>query len=207
MIMLDKAKNLDTAFQQLRQFCIIWMLVCTALSLFAISKTFALLQASERRVYILSSGKVLEALAGDRKENLPVEARDHVRSFHQYFFTLDPDDQVINANIGRALYLADGSAKRLYDNLKENGYYAGVISGNISQQVAVDSVSLDIGSYPYYFRCRATQTIIRPTSITTRSLVTEGWLRNCSRSDHNPHGFLIERWRTLENKDVKVEAR
>ena len=205
--MLDKAKNLDTAFQQLRQFCIIWMLVCTALSLFAISKTFALLQASERRVYILSSGKVLEALAGDRKENLPVEARDHVRSFHQYFFTLDPDEQVINANIGRALYLADGSAKRLYDNLKENGYYAGVISGNISQQVAVDSVSLDIGSYPYYFRCRATQTIIRPTSITTRSLVTEGWLRNCSRSDHNPHGFLIERWRTLENKDVKVEAR
>ena len=207
MIMLDKAKNLDTAFQQLRQFCIIWMLVCTALSLFAISKTFALLQASERRVYILSSGKVLEALAGDRKENLPVEARDHVRSFHQYFFTLDPDEQVINANIGRALYLADGSAKRLYDNLKENGYYAGVISGNISQQVAVDSVSLDIGSYPYYFRCRATQTIIRPTSITTRSLVTEGWLRNCSRSDHNPHGFLIERWKTLENKDVKVEAR
>jgi len=205
--MLDKAKNLDTAFQQLRQFCIIWMLVCTALSLFAISKTFALLQASERRVYILSSGKVLEALAGDRKENLPVEARDHVRIFHQYFFTLDPDEQVINANIGRALYLADGSAKRLYDNLKENGYYAGVISGNISQQVSVDSVVVEMGSYPYYFRCRATQTIIRPTSITTRSLVTEGWLRNCSRSDHNPHGFLIERWRTLENKDVKVEAR
>ena len=207
MIMLDNAKNLDTAFQQLRQFCIIWMLVCSGIALFALYKTFAILQASERKVYILSSGKVLEALAGDRKENLPVEARDHVRSFHQYFFTLDPDEKVINSNIGKALYLADGSAKRLYDNLKENGYYAGVISGNISQQVVVDSVALDIGSYPYYFRCRATQTIIRPTSVTTRSLVTEGWLRNCGRSDNNPHGFLIERWRTIENKDLRVEAR
>ncbi|MDO6433050.1 conjugative transposon protein TraK [Flavitalea sp. BT771] len=205
--MYDKAKNLDTAFQQLRQFCILWMLVCSGLSLFALYKTFAILQASERKVYILSSGKILEALAGDRKENLPVEARDHVRSFHQYFFTLDPDEKVINANIGKALYLADGSAKRLYDNLKENGYYAGVISGNISQQVTVDSVAVDIGSYPYYFRCQATQRIIRPTSITTRNLMTEGWLRNCSRSDNNPHGFLIERWRTLENKDLKVEAR
>lgn len=205
--MFNKAKDLETAFQQLRQYCIIWMLVCSGLSLYTLTKTFSLLQASERRVYILSSGKVLEALAGDRKENLPVEARDHIRTFHQYFFTLDPDEKVIDANIGRALYLADGSAKRLYDNLKENGYYSGIISGNISQQLEVDSIALDMGHYPYYFKCWSTQKIIRPTSVTTRSLVTEGWLRNTGRSDNNPHGFLIERWQTVENRDVKVEAR
>ncbi|MBN9383541.1 MAG: conjugative transposon protein TraK [Chitinophagaceae bacterium] len=205
--MFNKVKNLDTAFQQLRQYCIIWMLVCSGLSLYTLSKTFSLLQASERRVYILSSGKVLEALAGDRKENLPVEARDHIRTFHQYFFTLDPDEKVINTNIGRALYLADGSAKRLYDNLKENGYFSGVISGNISQQLEVDSIILVMEHYPYYFKCWSTQKIIRPTSVATRSLVTEGWLRNTGRSDNNPHGFLIERWVTLENKDLKVEAR
>jgi conjugative transposon TraK protein len=205
--MFNKPKNLETAFQHIRQFSLVWMIVCAGVSLYALSKTFSLLAASERKIYILSGGKVLEALAGDRRENLAVEARDHIRSFHEYFFTLDPDEKVINTNIGRALYLADGSAKRLYDNLKESGYYAGVISGNISQQVTVDSITLELGSYPYYFKCRATQTIIRTTSIVTRSLVTEGWLRNSSRSDNNPHGFLIERWATLENKDQKVEAR
>ena len=183
------------------------MLVCSGLSLYSWIKTFSILAVSERRVYVLSSGRILEAVASDRAENVSVEARDHINNFHQDFFTLDPDEKVINANIGRALYLADGSAKRLYDNLKESGYYSGVISGNISQHIAEDSVKVETSAYPYYFKYWGTLTIIRPTSVVTRSLVTEGWLRNCSRSDNNPHGFLIERWSTLENRDLKVEAR
>ena len=40
-----------------------------------------------------------------------------------------------------------------------------------------------------------------------QNLITEGNLRNVSRSDNNPHGFLIERWNTIENKDLAVENR
>ncbi len=164
-------------------------------------------ERAAQRIYVLSSGKVLEAVARDRRDNIPVEARDHIRNFHEEFFSLDPDEKVINANLGKALYLADGSAKRQYDDLKETGYYSGVISGNISQEVTVDSISLDMTSYPYYFRCYATEKIVRPSSKVTRDLVTEGWLRNTSRSDNNPHGFLIERWAILDNRDLKVEGR
>jgi conjugative transposon TraK protein len=105
------------------------------------------------------------------------------------------------------LYLADNTAKRVYDDLKESGYYSGIISGNISQGIIIDSIQISVASYPYYFRCYAQQQIVRPTSILTRSLVTEGNLRNVSRSDNNPHGFLIERWRTIENKDITTENR
>ena len=133
-----------------------------------------LAEREQGRVYVLTSGKVLEALASDRKENIPVEARDHIRSFHEYFFTLAPDEKVINANLARALYLADGSAKELYDNLKENGFYAGNVSGNINQEIGVDSITLDTNTSPFYFRCHATQRIIRPTTLVTRELVTEG---------------------------------
>ena len=156
---------------------------------------------------MLANGKALEAVAADRKDNIPVEARDQVKTFHQYFFTLDPDEKVIQSNITKALYLADASAKRQYEDLKENGYYTNIIAGNISQQIDLDSVNVDINSYPYFFRCFATQKIIRSTSIVYRSLLTEGYLRNVSRSDNNPHGFLIERWNTIENKDIKTEAR
>jgi conjugative transposon TraK protein len=155
-------------------------------------------------VYILFNGKVLDAIAADRKDNVAVEARDHVKTFHQLFFTLSPDEKANQANLGKALYLADESAKREYDNLSESGYYANIISGNISQALQVDSVNVDLSSYPYTFKCFAIQSITRTSSTVTRSLVTTGELRNVTRSDNNPHGFLIQRWATIENKDIKV---
>jgi len=158
----------------------------------------------QSRIYVLANGKAMQAFAADRKENIPVEARDHVKMFHQYFFSLDPDEKVIQSNINKALYLADASAKKVYESLKENNYYTGIISGNISQQINVDSVFVNTENYPFYFKCYATEQITRPSTITTRSLLTEGYLRNVSRSDNNPHGFLIEKWNTIENKDIKT---
>lgn len=205
--MFQKAKNLDTAFRQVRSFSLLIVSACILFSGFIAYKSYALVSKVQSRIYILANGKVLEAYAGDRKDNIPVEARDHVKTFHQYFFSLDPDEKVIGSNIGKALYLADHSARRVYESLKENNYYAGVISGNVSQEITVDSVAVNTTNYPYYFRCFATQKITRPSSVTLRSLLTEGYLRNVSRSDNNPHGFLIERWKTIENKDLKTEGR
>ncbi|OKS85684.1 conjugative transposon protein TraK [Mucilaginibacter polytrichastri] len=205
--MFTKMKNIDTAVRHLKAFSIVVVIGCVAICCFAVWKSFSLVSETQSRVYILSGGKALEAFSAGRKDNVPVEARDHVKTFHELFFTLDPDDKAIEANITRALYLADGSAKRAYDDLKENGYYAGLISGNVSQTISVDSVMVDVAEYPYHFRCYATQSITRPTSVTTRSMVTEGALRNVSRSDNNPHGFLIERWNTIENRDLKTAAR
>jgi len=205
--MFRQAKYIDTAFKQVRNFAFLVVLSCVMICSYVIYNSYKETTAIESRIYILANGKALEAFAGDRRENIPVEARDHVKMFHQYFFSLDPDDKVIQANITRALYLADGSAKRVYESLKENNYYTGIISGNVSQEINVDSVSLNMNSYPYYFRCYATEKITRPSNITTRSLITEGFLRNVSRSDNNPHGFLIEKWNTIENKDLKTENR
>lgn len=205
--MFTKMKNIDTAFQYVRMFTVIVIIGCVILCCFVMSKSYQLTSQAGSKIYILANGKALEAIAADRKDNIPVEAKDHIKSFHQYFFSLDPDDKVIQQNISRALYLADASAKRAYDNLKENGYYSNIIAGNISQQISVDSISIDINKYPYSFRCYATERIIRSTSIVNRSLITTGYLRNVSRSDNNSHGFLIERWETLENKDIKTENR
>jgi conjugative transposon TraK protein len=205
--MFPKTKNLETAFQHVRAFAIVFLIACFGVSGLIIWQCFRMIKEDREKVYILSSGKVLEAFASDRKENVPAEARDHIRAFHQYFFSLSPDEKVIATNLTHALYLADASAKQLYDNLKESGYYAGIIAGNISQEIGIDSIRLDMVSYPFHFRCFATQRIIRPSSIVTRLLITEGWLRNTIRSDNNPHGFLIERWTTLENKDLQVERR
>ena len=206
-MLFPKTRNIETAFQHVRLFTIVIVVGSLFLDGFVVWQSYKVTIQTRSTVYVLNSGKALEAFAVDRKENIPVEARDHIRAFHQFFFSLDPDERQITATVTRALYLADASAKRLYDNLKESGYYAGIISGNISQEVVVDSISLDMHSYPWYFRCYATEKIIRPTSLVTRDLLTEGWLRNISRSENDPHGFLIERWSILDNRDINVSAR
>tara|TARA_R110002020_G_scaffold113688_1_gene261534 strand:+ start:20547 stop:21164 length:618 start_codon:yes stop_codon:yes gene_type:complete len=205
--MFQKAKNIDTAFKQVRLVAILvisgCMLLCGTLSY----RSLSMVSDMRDRIYVLANDKALEAYASGRKENIPVEARDHVKTFHEAFFSLEPDEKLIRDNVTKALYLADLSAKREYDNLKEKGYYTQVIAGNVSQEIRVDSVAVDLRDYPYPFRCYATQDLVRTTSTVTRSLVTQGYLRSTSRSDHNPHGFLIERWRILENRDINVRNR
>src|SRR5580704_1384032 len=146
--MFSEAKNIDTAFRHIKMFSIVFMIGCVFISIYTLYINHKIIKQSEQRIFILANGKALEAYAEDRKDNIPVEARDHIRMFHHDFFTLDPDEKVIATNITRALYLADGSAKKQYDNLKESGYYSNLISGNISEQIEIDSVAVSLEAYP-----------------------------------------------------------
>ncbi|SRR5258708_9563327 len=203
--MFRKIKNVETAFQTIRAIAVLTVVLSFGYAVFVNIQYQRRLTDIQSKVYILAAGKALEAFASDRKEDMPVEARDHIAVFHEDFFTLSPDEKKITKNVTKALYLSDESAKRMYENLKEKGYYADVISSNINQEITIDSIRLETNSIPFFFRCYAKQKIIRSTSKVTRSLITEGYLRNISRSDNNPHGFLIERWNIIENNDIKVE--
>jgi|SRR5215217_5196848 len=203
--MFRKAQHIDTAFRHIRAFCILVIVLNALTFCYYTYRSDKRVERAENKALILLNGQVVKAMVSDRQTNLPVELKDHVKVFHQYFFSLSPDDKAIQETITQALYLADASAMRNYDNLKENGYYGNIISGNISQRVKVDSVVVSTDDYPYPFRCYATQQLVRSTSTARRSLITTGYLREVNRSDNNPHGFLIERWEILENKDISNE--
>jgi conjugative transposon TraK protein len=205
--MFKHFRNIETAFKHVRLFTFVLIAAAMAICCYTVTESYRMVSRAQGRIYLLANGKALSALSAERKDNVDVEARDHIKMFHYYFFTLDPDDKVIDSNIRQALYLADGTAEKQYEDLKEDGYYSSVIAGNISQQVSIDSIQLNLQSYPYYFKYYATEKIIRPTAIVTRSLITEGYLRNVSRSENNAHGFLIERWRILENQDKDLQKR
>jgi len=205
--MFKETKNIDSSFRHIKVFTFAVVAGCFLLCGFVLYKSYELSARLQDKIYILAGDQAMEAFASSRKDNLLVEAKSHISLFHTYFFTLDPDDKVIEKNISKALYMADASAKKQYNNLKETGYYANIIAGDISQQISIDSITVNIKSEPYFFHCYGTEKIIRPNSIVTRNLITQGYLRKVSRSDNNPHGFLIERWETLENKDIKTENR
>ncbi|MFA0960297.1 conjugative transposon protein TraK [Roseivirga sp. BDSF3-8] len=205
--MFEQLRQIDTAFRHIKRFTLVMVSACVLVSGFALYRGYALSEQAADTIYILHNGKVLEASRSSRRENIPVEARDHVRTFHDLFFGLDPDEESIRERLSRALYLADASAKQHYDNLRESGYYARMVSSNISQTIEADSIRIDTGHYPYRFTYTGTQHITRRTSVTIRRLVTQGTLRHTARTDQNPHGLLIEEWATLENHTVNTLKR
>ena len=201
-------KNIETGFRQIRFFGIAYLFVCASLVGFSLWKAYSFAEAQRQKIYVLDEGKSLMlALSQDLEQNRPVEAREHVKRFHELFFTLAPDKSAIEGNIQRAMFLSDRSAYEHYGDLAEQGYYNRIISGNVTQRIEVDSISCNVNHYPYEVVTYARLSIIREKSITERSRVTKGRLLNSTRSDNNPHGFIFEAFRVVENKDLRVYDR
>ncbi|MBS5908131.1 MAG: conjugative transposon protein TraK [Dysgonomonas mossii] len=198
-------KNIESSFKQLRIFGIVFLCLCAAVAGYSVWSAYNFAEAQRQKIYVLDNGKSLMlALSQDLSQNRPVEAREHVRRFHELFFTLSPDKSAIESNIQRALLLSDKSAFNYYKDLSEKGYYNRIISGNINQTIQVYSISCNLEVYPYQVITYARQMIIRESNITERSLVTTCKLLNSVRSDNNPHGFSIEAFEIRENKDLRV---
>ena len=185
-------KNIESSFRQLRLFGMIFLAACTVVTVWSVWSSYSFAEKQREKIYVLDGGKSLMlALSQDLSQNRPAEAREHVRRFHELFFTLAPEKSAIESNVHRALVMADKSANR-------------IIAGNINQTVRVDSVVCDFDSYPYQVRTFARQTIIRESNVTERTLVTECRLMNSSRSDDNPNGFQIRNFTIIENKDIRT---
>lgn len=201
-------KNIESSFKQIRLFSIIFLCLCAAITGYALWSSYNFAEAQRQKIYVLDNGKSLMlALSQDLSQNRPVEAREHVKRFHELFFTLSPDKNAIESNIKRALFLSDKSAFNYYSDLSEKGYYARIVSGNINQAIQVDSVVCNFDKYPYQVMTYARQMIIRESNVTERSLITHCQLLNSVRSDNNPQGFSIETFEILENKDLTVTNR
>jgi len=201
-------RNIENSFRQIRLYAIVFAAVCIGVVAFAVWQSYRFAEEQRQKIYVLDNGKSLMlALSQDASINRPVEAREHVRRFHELFFTLAPDKNAIESNMKRAFNLADKSAFDYYKDLSEKGYYNRIISGNVQQRIEVDSVVCNFDRHPYAVQTYAKQFIIRSSNVTRRNLITSCFLVNSVRSDNNPQGFNIEKFAVIENKDVEVIER
>jgi conjugative transposon TraK protein len=201
-------RNIENSFKQIRLYALVFGSFCLLVTGFALWKSFSFAEAQRQKIYVLDKGKSLMlALSQDTKINRPVEAREHIRRFHELFFTLAPDKAAIESNVKRAFLLSDESVFNYYKDLSEKGYYNRIISGNVQQRVEIDSIHCQFDQYPYEVKTYARQYITRSSSITERSLHTSCFLINSVRSDTNPQGFTIEKFNVIENKDLQTVDR
>ena len=187
--------NIESSFRRIRMMAAVFICCCTLVTGYALWSSYRFAERQREKIYVLDGGKsLMMALSQDLSQNRPAEAREHVRRFHELFFSLSPQKEAISHNIDRALQLADKSAYHYYVDFAE-------------KVVHVDSVVCDFARYPYKARTYARQMIIRESNVTERSLVTTCSLQNTGRSDDNPNGFIIEQFTILENRDIRSTER
>jgi conjugative transposon TraK protein len=204
--MFASLKTIDTAFKQVKMLAALFIVSVLVFALFIAYLSFENSATAANHIYLLQNGQLLTADAHDGRADRVVEAKSHVQRFHELFFSLDPDEKAIDKNIRRALYFADNSAKREYENLKERGFYNDLIAAGISQEITVDSVVLS-KTNPLTARTYAHEQLVRATSVSNKELITDCSLRNVTRSENNPHGFIMENWRVVQNTVTSTVAR
>ena len=101
--------------------------------------------------------------------------------------------------------MADASAASLYQQLSENNYYKQLCDARIRISYRCDSIKIDFAHYPYASAVYGRTAIIRESGTTVRSLITTCHMRNVTRTDEIPNGFLIENFKIEDNTDLKEE--
>lgn len=161
---------------------------------------WSMIDKERQQIYILDGEIPFLAERAQLSSNFEMEARAHINHFHQLFFNLPPDDSYMRYTVGKALYMADGSALKQKQALDEKGFYSDLLSSSAICTVMCDSIQFEPKNrkFTYY----GTQSIKRRSREMKRSLITAGEIESVPRTENNPHGLMITNWRTIENKDL-----
>lgn len=84
-------RNIENSFRQIRLYAMVFTVLCAAITGYAVWKSYSFANEQRKKIYVLDNGKSLMlALSQDADINRPVEAREHVRRFHELFLRLLP---------------------------------------------------------------------------------------------------------------------
>lgn len=194
-------KNVENKIKLVMVISILFLIGCIIVSLGSIIIAKGMVDDAHKKVYVLDGTVPILVKQTTMEETLGVEAKSEIEMFHQFFFTLAPDDKYIKYTMEKAMYLVDETGMAQYNALKEKGFYNNIIGTSTVCSIYCDSIKLNTDSLTFVYYGR--QRIERRTSILMRKLVTAGSLRRVPRTENNPHGLLITNWRTIVNQDLE----
>lgn len=177
-------KNVENKIKLVMIVSSLFLVGCVIVSLGSIIIAKGMVDEAHKKVYVLDGTVPILVKQTTQEETFDVEAKSDIEMFHQFFFTLAPDDKYIQYTMKKAMYLVDETGLAQYNALKEKGFYNNIIGTSTICSIYCDSIE-------------------RRTSILMRQLVTAGKLRRVPRTENNPHGILITNWRTLKNQDLE----
>ena len=73
--------------------------------------------------------------------------------------------------------------------------------------MVVDSVVFMSNAYPYQVKTYARQYVVRESTMSEYSFISTCQIVDASRSDANPHGMMIEKFKVIENNLKETRKR
>ena len=169
--------------------------------------SFLFVRESRDTVYVVDKGSTIMATIASGSVQRDLEVEDHIRRFHELMFNLAPSSESQSRNLEQALHMADRSAYDWWQDQSESGYYARLVSANITQEIQIDSVRFSMQQYPYPARLYGKVFLTRESNITAYDFVSECRLSDVPRSRSNPHGLMVERFAVRRYESLGTRKR
>lgn len=186
--------DMRTSQRGMRAVAIVALIVSAVISAFSVMTALSFVQTNKDNLYVLEEGSVLELRRARNGEQKDLQVVEVVTRFHELFYNIAPNMTTINANVDRAMNLADESAQRVYDDLKEQSYYTYMIQNNIMQEIYVDSVKVNVMTYPYTAEAFCSLYVHRETKDFFYKLNTRCEVLEVPRTHKNPNGLMLTRY-------------
>ena len=205
--LINHFNNIDTSFRKMKFITILTVCASAAVALGSVFLASMSIEAGRGQIYVLDKGSAILAQRSGEDTYRDLEAEDHVTRFHELMFNITPNSESIRRNLDRALVMSDKSAYDYYMDMSDRGFYPRVVSANISQEIKVDSVKVDMSSYPYETRTFGKLYLLRESNITAYDFESSCRLVDVDRSPSNPHGLLVEKFTVVRNDKIGTRKR
>ena len=199
--------TIETSFRKLKFITVASIVSGVIIALGAVYISGQQMLSNNDNIYVIDRGSAVMAARSGQDAYRDLEVKDHIERFHELMFNLSPNSESIKRNLDRALVMSDKSAYDYWSDLSERGFYSRIVSANISQEIVIDSVKVDMSSYPYQAKTYAKVFMLRESNITAYDFESSCRLVDVERSPSNPHGLMIEKFRVSKNENMGTRQR
>ena len=205
--LIKQFNNIETSFRRMKFVTTLCMTAAVVIAVGSVMISGKLMQEGNDKIYVVDKGSAVMAARTDEDLYRDLEAKDHVSRFHELMFNISPRSESIKRNLDKALVMSDKSAYDYYMDLSERGFYQRMISANISQEIVVDSIKVNMTGYPYDAKTYGRLFLLRESNITAYSFESSCRLVDVERSQNNPHGLMIEKFIVTKNENLGTRKR
>lgn len=205
--LIKQFNNIETSFRRMKFVTTLCMTAAVVIAVGSVMISGKLMQEGNDKIYVVDKGSAVMAARTDEDLYRDLEAKDHVSRFHELMFNISPSSESIKRNLDKALVMSDKSAYDYYMDLSERGFYQRMISANISQEIVVDSIKVNMTGYPYDAKTYGRLFLLRESNITAYSFESNCRLVDVERSQNNPHGLMIEKFTVTKNENLGTRKR
>jgi conjugative transposon TraK protein len=199
--------TIETSFRKLKFITVASIASGVIIALGAVYISGQQMLSNNDNIYVIDRGSAVMAARSGQDAYRDLEVKDHIERFHELMFNLSPNSESIKRNLDRALVMSDKSAYDYWSDLSERGFYSRIVSANISQEIVIDSVKVDMSSYPYQAKTYAKVFMLRESNIAAYDFESSCRLVDVERSPSNPHGLMIEKFRVSKNENMGTRQR